>query len=170
MHPSYLGDSYDIVKRFFCEALRRLGYTVYIDPMFTGEWSGQEASLYKFLGVQRLHGGGVTASAATALFLDPDTGVNGKGGRRHASFERVATEALKHQIVFAFDQGFSRATLPKTQIEKKLAAMLARGCRAFYYDSHARFIFASRDGKELERLRAELVSQGLPNTRLVGAN
>jgi hypothetical protein len=41
MRPEFLGDSYDIVKRFFCETLRSLGYTVYIDPRFTGDWSGQ---------------------------------------------------------------------------------------------------------------------------------
>lgn len=42
MRPEFFGDSYDIVKRFFCETLRSLGDTVYIDPLFTGDWSGQE--------------------------------------------------------------------------------------------------------------------------------
>jgi hypothetical protein len=42
MRPEFLGDSFDIVKRFFGETLRSLGYTVYIDPLFSGDWSGKE--------------------------------------------------------------------------------------------------------------------------------
>src|SRR5438105_12911443 len=117
MHSDYLGDSYDIVKRFFCEALRRLGYTVCIDPMFTGEWSGQETAFYRFLGVEP-SASTPTPSALTALFLDPDTGVNQKGSRKHASFERIVSEAQKHKIVFAFDQGFSRGIAPEPQIQQ----------------------------------------------------
>jgi len=168
MHPDYLGDSYDIVKRFFCEALRHLGYTVYIDPMFTGEWSGQETAFYRFLGVERLTST-PTSSVPTALFLDPDTGVNRKGSRSHVSYERVVTEAQKHNIVFAFDQGFSRGMAPAPQIREKIAIIAALGCSAIYYDSHARFVFVSRGRSELQRLRSELVSQGLPSSRFTEA-
>ncbi len=84
MRPEFLGDSYDIVKRFFCETLRSLGYMIYIDPLFTGDWSGQEATFYRFLGVEPL-AGVKPASAPTALFLDPDTGVNKKGSASHVS-------------------------------------------------------------------------------------
>ena len=166
MHPSYLGDSYDIVKRFFCEALRRLGYTVYIDPMFTGEWSGEETALYRFLGVERFTPGSA-CSSMTALFLDPDTGVNRKGSRHHVSYERVVSEAQRHKIVFAFDQGFSRGMAPEPQVHKKIEAITALGCLAIYYNSHARFLFVSRERSDLERLRNELVSQGLPSWRFI---
>lgn len=168
MNPKYLGDSYDVVKRFFCEVLRRLGYTVYIDPMFTGEWSGQEVAFYRFLGVQP-HKLNTASASPTALFLDPDTGVNQKGGPRHVSYEGLAAEAKRFDVVFAFDQGFSRSGLPGPQLNAKLAALLALGCSAFYYDSHARFIFTARDREKLQRLRAEIVAQGLPNSRLVEA-
>ena len=124
MHPAYLGDSYDIVKRFFCEALRRLGYTVYIDPMFTGEWSGEETAFYRFLGVERFTAA-FAGSSLTALFLDPDTGVNRKGSRSHVSYERVVSEAQQHKIVFAFDQGFSRGMAPEPQIRAKMEAIAA---------------------------------------------
>lgn len=168
MHPDYLGDSYDIVKRFFCEALRSLGYTVYIDPMFTGEWSGQETAFYRFLGVERLTSA-PTSSTPTALFLDPDTGVNRKGSRSHVSYKRVVNEAQKHKIVFAFDQGFSRGTAPEPQIREKIEALAALGCSAIYYDSHARFLFVSRERSELKKLRSELVGQGLPSSRFIEA-
>lgn len=106
---------------------------------------------------------------STALFLDPDTGVNKKGSRRHVSYERVVSEAQKHKIVFAFDQGFSRGTAPEPQIQEKLGAIAALGCSAIYYDSHARFLFVSRECAELPRLRSELVSHGLPSSRFVEA-
>jgi hypothetical protein len=168
MHPAYLGDSYDIVKRFFCEALCRLGYTVYIDPMFTGEWSGQETAFYRFLGVEQLTSASAVSSS-TALFLDPDTGVNRKGSRSHVSYERIVGEAQKHKIVFAFDQGFSRGMAPEPQIREKIEAIAALGCSAIYYNSHARFLFVSRAVSDLHTLRDELVSRGLPGSRFIEA-
>jgi hypothetical protein len=54
-----------------------LGYTVYIDPLLTGDWSGQETTFDRFLGAEPFSGG-LPPSAPTALFLDPDTGVNEK--------------------------------------------------------------------------------------------
>ena len=168
MHPNYLGESYDIVKRFFCEALRHLGYTVYIDPMFTGDWSGQETVFFRFLGVEPC-ASTPTPSTSTALFLDPETGVNKKGSRRHVSYERVVSEAQKHKIVFAFDQGFSRGTAPEPQIQEKLGTIAALGRWAIYYDSHARFLFVSRECAELQRLRSELAFHGLPISRFVEA-
>jgi hypothetical protein len=73
MRPEFLGDSYDVVKCFFCATLRSLGYTVYIDPLFTGIWSGQQTTFFHFLGVEPLTSE-TPPSSGTALFLDPDTG------------------------------------------------------------------------------------------------
>lgn len=36
MNRKFFGDSYDIVKRFFCVELAALGYSVEVEPMFTG--------------------------------------------------------------------------------------------------------------------------------------
>jgi hypothetical protein len=38
-----------------------------------------------------------------------------------------------------------------------------------YYDSHARFLFASRVDAVIMELREHLLSVGLPGSRLVGA-
>ena len=47
MNPAYLGDSYDVVKRFWCDVARSLGYAMYIDPMVTGDWTpNQRASFF----------------------------------------------------------------------------------------------------------------------------
>ena len=166
MRAEFLGDSYDIVKRFFCEVVRSLGFTVYIDAMLTGAWSGQEESFFRFLGVQRcpaahqLHG-------MTALFLDPDTGVNEKGSPAHVSYGRLVQEAENHALVFSFDQAFSRAGESGPKLQVKLGAMASRGCAALYYASHAHFLFVSREHAHLRRLRTHLVELGLPAERLV---
>jgi hypothetical protein len=168
MRPEFLGDSYDIVKRFFCETLRSLGYTVYIDPQITGDWSGQETTFYRFLGVEP-RAGAKSASPLTALFLDPDTGVNEKGSLSHVSYERLAAEAKSYALVFAFDQAFSRAGDAGAKLQTKLNALAELGCAALYYASHAHFLFVSRDHEHLQRLRSELVSLGLPPSRIVEA-
>jgi hypothetical protein len=168
MHPDFLGDSFDIVKRFFCETLRSLGYTVYIDPLFTGDWSGQETTFYRFLGVEP-YAGAKHASALTALFLDPDIGVNEKGSTSHVSYDRLVAEAKNYSLVFAFDQAFSRAGDVGPKLQTKLNALAERGCAALYYASHAHFLFVSHERDQLQRLRTELVSLGLPASRFVEA-
>jgi hypothetical protein len=166
MRAEFLGDSYDIVKRFFCEALRSQGFTVYVDPMLTGAWSGQEESFFRFLGVQRCPSG-ERFQGMTALFLDPDTGVNEKGGPAHVSYARLAQEAENHTLVFSFDQAFSRAGESGPKLQVKLGALAARGCAALYYASHAHFLFVCREHGPLQRLRTHLVGLGLPESRLV---
>jgi hypothetical protein len=166
MNPLYLGDSYDIVKRFFCEAIRNLGYTVYIDPMFTGAWAGEDEAFGKFLGVTHmLHRDPIQTKAA--LFFDPDTGVKDTQTTAHVSFDRLAQAADVQTLVFAFDQSFSKNTNPREQMMEKLAQMHARQCHGFYYDAHARFLFVSRDDAPLRALEEQLCGLGLPARRLV---
>jgi hypothetical protein len=168
IRPEFLGDSYDIVKRFFCEALRSLGYTVYIDPLLTGDWSGQETTFDRFLGAEPFSGG-LPPSAPTALFLDPDTGVNEKGSSSHVSFERLVSEAKNYAVVFAFDQAFSRAGESGPKLHSKLNRLTELGCAALYYSSHAHFLFVSEERDQLHRLRGELLSRGIPASRFVEA-
>src|SRR2546422_2856577 len=108
MNTDYLGDSYDIVKRFFCQELAALGYTVTAEPMLTGDWcETQKANFFRFIGTraESVQAG----SARRALFLDPDTGVREKNGKRHASYQQLQQKAMCSQVVFAFDQSFSRS-------------------------------------------------------------
>jgi len=105
----------------------------------------------------------------TSLFLDPDTGVQERQSRQHVSFARVAKEADHFRLVFSFDQSFSRQETPAAVIQRKLGAMRTLGCSSMYYDSHARFIFASRSEAAIGELREHLISVGLPAWRLVQA-
>ena len=166
MNPAYFGDSYDLVKRFFCRVLSVLGYLVEVDAMLTGSWSGTEDSFYRLIGAPA-HGKTPTEGGPRALLVDPDTGVKHSASLRHVSFARIAEHAKNFHLVFSFDQSFSRQGKASVLMREKLATLKALGCAAMYYDSHARFVFASANERPIHELRAHLVSLGLPQRRLV---
>ena len=166
MNPAYLGDSYDLVKRFFCFELSRLGYTVSVDPMLTGDWNTNVCEFYRLIGAEPLDSNR-PMSAKAALFLDPDTGINSKGGKQHASFDCLALKCKSYELVFAFDQSFSRQVKPKDVIREKLIELREKGCHGMYYDSHARFVFVANKRDVLNELRNHLVALGLPQSRLL---
>ena len=153
------------MKRFFYHELSHLGYRVDVDPMFTGDWNEGKAEYFRLIGVDSASSL-PAQSNRTALFLDPDTGINDTGGMRHISYDRIALEVKNHTLVFSFDQSFSRQANTKDVMVRKIAALETRGCRVMYYDSHARFLFAAADNRRLDELRAHLVALGLPPSRL----
>ncbi len=167
MNIKYVGDSFDLVKRFFCNELSALGYIVTVEPMFTDTWNDQsKVGFFRFIGAtpQEVP---VPTSRDSVLFLDPDKGVNEKGGSQHVSFDRLAMETSKHTLVFSFDQSFSRQKKAREVMKNKFAELRGRGCHAMYYDSHARFLFASERRKPLRELHAHLLSLGIPPDRLL---
>jgi hypothetical protein len=168
MNPRFLGDSYDIVKRFFCRELAGLGYEVAVDPLFTGDWSGRETDFHRL--VLAKHRNEFSRDAArTALLLDPDTGVWAKAAdKQHVSFERICEEVATHDLVFAFDQSFLRGA-PKSAMHQKLLILRERGLSAMYYDSHARFLFASQRQEHLDEILTRFISLGLPASRFIHA-
>ena len=169
MNPAYFGDSYDLVKRFFCRELSLMGYSVTVDPMLTGTWSANEREFYRLIGAEPVEREKPIPKPA-ALFLDPDTGINQKGGKQHASFDRLAGECTNYSLVFAFDQSFSRQATAKDVMLEKLSALQARGCHGMYYDSHARFVFVTKEWSVLHELHLQLRSLGLPESRLLRAD
>jgi hypothetical protein len=169
MNPAYVGDSYDLVKRFFSQELGVLGYEVLVEPLFTGEWSDLEASFFRLIGAKHIRDP-LTPNARRALLIDPDTGINAKGGAKHVSFNRIAKAAQEYDLVFVFDQSFSRQQAPRTVMAEKLAELTKIGLHAMYYDSHARFAFASRNGAAVDELHRHLLGIGLPESRLILAN
>lgn len=168
MNPAYFGDSYDLVKRFFCREFRSIGYAVLADPMLTGTWNGAEKEFYHLIGAQPL-GAEQQIGKRTALFLDPDTGINEKGSKQHASFDRLADESKNYDVVFAFDQSFSRQKKPESVMHQKLEELRKRGCYGMYYDSHARFVFVTNMNKsdKLDEIHDHFRSVGLPESRLL---
>jgi hypothetical protein len=169
MNPSFLGDSYDLVKRFFVLELRSLGYRVAVDPLFTGDWAGTEEAFYRLIGTADCYGP-AEPSMQNAIFIDPDTGIREKASQQHITFNRVAEETQRFNLVFAFDQSFSRQAIPLTEMKRKINALAVLGVSAFYYDSHARFLFASHEADRLNQLRGHFNAIGIPLSRLVSSD
>lgn len=164
MNPKWFGDSYDIVKRFFASSLHELGYEVFIDPMYTGQWEGDEGALCQLLQMRPVE---EYRESTSALFLDPDTGIRRVASPKHTTFAKIAELLITHEIVFSFDQSFSRGSDPLPQMKAKLEAVEETGGFGFYYDSHARFLFSSLQADRVKLLRQHLVGMGLPESRLV---
>ena len=164
MNPKWFGDSYDIVKRFFASSLRKLGYEVYIDPMLTGAWGGDVDNLYRFLKMRPVD---EYTNSMSALFLDPDTGIGRSTSPKHTTIQTIGSHLQNHEIVFAFDQSFSRGPDARPQIQEKLSALRALNATGVYFDSHARFLFASFERARLEALQDYLGKVGLPKNRFV---
>ena len=166
MNPQWFGNSFDIVKRFFVENLNEIGYHVVVDPMLTGEWNGLEHKFYKVLKAHPLNEKSIIKSA---LLLDPDTGVGSKKTKQHVTIKCIAEQLLKHDVVFSFDQSFSRGGSAADKIREKLMLLKETGNYGFYYDSHARFLFAAKSIEILKEIERQLLSSGLPESRLLKA-
>jgi hypothetical protein len=163
MNPKYFGDSYDIVKRFFCGELAKLGYVIAMEPMLTGQWEGREQEFYRFVGISK----SPEPSSRIAAFFDPDTGVQERPSLSHLSLGLLSEAAHNYHLSFSFDQAFSRKYAPSQVMQRKLAALKELGTFGMYYDSHARFLFASAQQGSIDELRRHLVALGMPPSRLV---
>lgn len=168
MNGDWFGDSYDVVKRFFAEVLTSMGHAVYVDPMPTGEWASTEHGYLHFLRVQHIRD--FTSDHKSALLLDPNTGVGKPSSRDHVTIEYIVRRLETHEVVWAFDQSISRSGDPLPQLQEKLRMLAEHGAHGFYYDSHARFLFASRSPSGLRALEEALLATGLPSSRLVHQN
>lgn len=167
MNPDYFGDSYDVVKRFWCEVARSLGYAMYIDPMFTGDWtSRQRAAYFRFIGARPVSAS--IPSSPAALLIDPDKGIRDVPGRFHTTFDAIASRCQEFALVIAFDQSFARGPDVRNDLARKLHSLRDLGVRGLYYDSHARFLICSKVPGPPMRFRKALVEAGLPAERFVG--
>lgn len=177
MQRVYLGDSYDLVKRFFGDTLRAVG-PLRAHPRFvpaelredfgrtTGILTLTESDLESVLDRTKQIG----------LLLDPDTGIHAPGHsrtrptRKHVSLPFVEGMLLRRAVryVVCFDQSHHRdgATAEK-QRTSKLAALSAAGVHSLYYVSHAPFLFASQSGSVLNDIARALTAAGIPATRLL---
>lgn len=168
MNAKWLGDSYDIVKRFLLDIARTSGYSVHIDPMFTGDWDARSREAFlSFLGEPQPLSDAPKRRAA--LFLDPDTGLGKRLSRTHTTAAVIAEQAGKYDLVIVFDQAFSRSIPSASELQRKLLELRVLGVEAFYYDSHARFLFCSRLFECVESFQETLLRVGLPAARFIWA-
>jgi len=165
MNPKWFGDSYDIVKRFFIQVLTDIGYEVFSDPMFTGNWGDKKQSFLNFIGAKG-RDAFKQSDKKTALFLDSDIGIGKKESSKHITISTILKKLHEFELVFSFDQSFSYNRSSKEQMDQKLAELVHQDGVAFFYDSHARFLFASKHNVYIEEIKNSLLDMGLPANRI----
>lgn len=171
MHRDFLGDSFDIVKRFWAERLASIA-PLLAHPRFVP--SAIRSEFEKIVCIPVLNENRIP-SGAFGLFLDPDTGIPlptasaHKATTSHAPVPFIAAELarLKPKYVICFDQSHDRnCGQPKPQQrQSKLVALSTRQIACMYYVSHAPFLFAAGNQTDLESVRQRLVESGIPEWR-----
>ena len=164
MNPEWFGDSYDIVKRYLIENLKSSGYQVFADPMITGDWAETIEKYYYFIGAVPL---GTTCPKEKVLFIDPDTGIAHYNSNQHITIENMIEKLAEYEIVFAFDQSFSRVGDSVQKMQDKLSKLSRTGTFGFYYNSHAKFLFCCASKEKLKLFEKQLLSTGLPSERIL---
>ena len=195
MHPSKLGDSYDIVKQSLLQWLAPCGGEWAVHPMFAKNY-GQEYPTFnhdfsKFLGIPLLTEDPIPSQMERAayfkrttsscsdrhLFLDPDTGLvpelkNKK--KQYLTYKELVEIARKRteKLIMVFDQSIDRDLLvsgqPKEQMKRKLEWLKKCGVYGVAYHSHANFILVSTDKQMIINAKRTLLEQSrLPENRLI---
>jgi hypothetical protein len=168
MHREYLGDSYDLVKRFLSQALEPVG-TLHAHPEFVPEDIRKE--YLNLTGIPIL--GDESPEGPFGVLLDPDTGFTlGRKTPKHATLKSILDLNQKNHpnYVICFDQSHHRKNeLDRDgQRETKMRILWESGLSSFYYKSHAPFLFTSQEEETLSHVVDSLVSAGIPKCRLQG--
>ncbi len=111
-----------------------------------------------------------------SILNDPDTGIHPpdrraqRVGRSHATLGLIRTQLEQRAVgcVVTFDQSHKREKgLPaETQRSAKLRFLEGKGVPAFYYASHAPFLFAFPSRDYMEKAVNLLTGVGIPEDRL----
>lgn len=171
MHRDFLGDSFDIVKRFWAERLTGIA-PLLAHPRFIP--SDVRRDFERLVCIPVLDEER-TRDRAFGLFLDPDTGIplpgstTQKATRSYAPVSFVTTELLRlrPRYLICFDQSHDRMCgHPKLEQRRmKLAAFRSHQVACMYYVSHAPFLFAALEETDLDLVRRRLVESGIPEGR-----
>ena len=171
MDKKYLGDSFDIVKRFWAERLSAVA-PLLAHPHFVP--TSIKSQFEQMVGMRVLDKDEMPTEPF-GLFLDPHTGVplprvaRQSATASHAPLAFIEAEftRLKPRYVVCFDQSHDRVPDVSRLAQRALkrADLKARHLVSFYYVSHAPFLFAAFDKSVLESLHSRLVNSGIPKWR-----
>ena len=169
MKQKYLGDSYDAVKRLWQEVFADWA-PLYANTRFICV-DLQEA----FMQMTRIPILDGTPPSPYSILNDPDTGIyrpdwQGKVRDTHISLATIC-EQLEEPAVYCvvtYDQSIHRTPGLSAQTQRacKLQWLRDRNLHAFYYDSHAPFIFAFSNRGCLEDGERRLRKAGIPQGRI----
>ena len=171
MRDIYLGDSYDLVKRFWADTLAPVGRLFAHHKFIPNEI---RADYTRVTGVPVL----VSEERITTPFgilMDPNTGIplptetRTSASSSHAPLPFIVQEIgrLNPAYVICFDQSRHRKRdLDQVgQRDSKRAFLTEYGIQSFYYVSHAPFLFLASDAQVLKAIRLRLESCGIPRWR-----
>jgi hypothetical protein len=171
MLAKYLGDSYDLVKRFWAESLRSVA-PLYAHPRFVRPAIRQPYTLVTSIPVLDTD---KLPPRPFGLLFDPHTGIPlpdesvTEASPSHAPLPFIAqvNATLRPAYAICFDQSLHRhhALSKQQQLEKKREFLGGKGIGSFYYDSHAPFLFMAERSEFLSAVKARLVSLGVPPDR-----
>ena len=188
MKPTFLGDSYDIVKQSLLRGLGAMG-TWATHPMFSERVSPNQAqALSHLLGTRLLSEEALTPASDRAaylaparecrhhVFLDPDTGIRlepiqgGKAPLYVFGTEILAiVSARPYALTLVFDQSLARGR-EREQLGSKLAVLADHGLHAVAYVSHACFVLVGASGPLVARAAEALAWESrLPESRFLTA-
>lgn len=171
MRGIYLGDSYDLVKRFWAESLRQVAplhaHPRFVPPGIRAQYTA--VTSIPVLNIDELPDG------LFGILLDPHTGIpqpsefSTEATASHAPllFITQINERLRPAYMICFDQSYHRRheNSRHEQLEMKQEFLRRRGISSFYYDSHAPFLFMAEEAKTLAAVRSRLVLLGVPRER-----
>jgi hypothetical protein len=169
MKRDYLGDSYDAVKRLWQQGLADWA-PLYAESQFLPEDLREDFS--RLTGIPLL-----TAQHPRdySILNDPDTGIRLPGeanqaeGRTHISIATFIKQLREQgpRCVTTFDQSDYRNSDLKRDEQRraKMVSLRESGFPAFYYVSHAPFLFAFPNMAALRELRNRLIGAGVPADR-----
>jgi len=170
VHKQYLGDSYDVVKRFWAESFRSIA-PLYAHSRFVP--LGIRDQYVSLTAIPILDSPPMTPFG---ILLDPDTGIplpkesTEQATAKHAPLRFIVeiNEELRPTYLICFDQSYHRKHLltREEQREEKRKYLRDHQLNSFYYVSHAPFLFLSREAEALEAIRAKLSLLGIPSCRL----
>ncbi len=187
MKPSFLGDSYDIVKQSLLRWLSPMGSWA-THPMFTEPVSSEQADDFAdLLGTRLLSLDALTdgidrvAYLAPArechehVFLDPDTGIRlkptkGKKAPAYVFGPELVEIAIARpdKLTLVFDQSLDHRIDKQQQLQGKLSAFADHDVHAVAYVSHACFILLGRDKSLVDEAFEVLLSESrLPRNRFL---
>lgn len=168
MHDKYLGDSYDLVKRFWSVNLHAIA-PLHAHPKFVPEEIRGQFTIVTKIPILDLKS---VPKGRFGILLDPDTGIPlPKSSGKHTApshaplaFMVQVMEELHPQYMICFDQSFHRQREPtkKEQMQTKMEFLSEHGFASFYYVSHAPFLFTTKTTANLGEIRTRLMSLGIP--------
>jgi hypothetical protein len=174
----FLGDSFDIIKGFWEELLR--GWAgLYACSRFYPDKDLQE-KFTRLTGIEMLPPD--NPQIPYSLFNDPDKGITLKDEneliskldqRKHISISTIIKK-LKNgaRCVITFDQSYNRNYSKyrnrEYQLKEKMKHLKKKSnIYSFYYYSHAPFLFAFQNEKDMVKVKNKLVNKGIPEDKIL---